>query len=67
MAQKYGKQGMEFEAMCDDKDITGAVLRELVNHGKKHKLEKFEVQYSCHSKYGIIIFTIQNLCSCPEL
>ena len=26
-----------------DKDLTGAVLRELVQHGKKHRLEKFEI------------------------
>ena len=43
VAKRFGKQDMEFEAMCEDKDLTGAVLRELVNHGKKHKLEKFEV------------------------
>ncbi len=34
---------MDFELICEDKDVTGAALRELVNHGKKHKLEKFEV------------------------
>ncbi len=43
LAKRFGKQDMDFELMCDDKDLTGAVLRELVNHGKKHKLEKFEV------------------------
>ena len=43
LADKFGKSDMEFEALCKDPDVTGAVLRELVNHGKKHKLEKFEI------------------------
>ena len=38
-----GKPGLSFEAQCEDKDITGAVLREVVNHGRISKLEKFEV------------------------
>ena len=29
--------------MCADKDVTGAALREIVNHGKKFRLEKFEI------------------------
>ena len=29
--------------MCDDMDVTGAALRELVNHSKKFGLEKFEI------------------------
>ena len=40
---KFGKGALDFEALCDDRDVTGAVLREVVNHGKKHRLEKFEV------------------------
>ena len=36
-----GKPGLSFEAQCEDKDITGAVLREVVNHGRISKLEKF--------------------------
>ena len=43
LAEKFGKADMTFEGMCEDRDLTGAVLRELVNHGKKHKLEKFEI------------------------
>ena len=43
MAGKFDKSEMPFEAQCSDKDLTGAVLRELVQHSKKHKLEKFEI------------------------
>ena len=42
MAAKFEKT-LDFEAQCVDKDLTGAVLRELVQHGKKHRLEKFEI------------------------
>ena len=43
LAKKYNKEDLEFEAMCEDKDVTGGVLRELINYGKKLKLEKFEI------------------------
>jgi len=43
IARKFGKEEMEFEEMVRDKDVTGAVLREIVNHGKKSRLEKFEI------------------------
>jgi len=43
IATKFGKQNLEFEEMCGDKDVTGAVLREVVNHSKKSRLEKFEI------------------------
>ena len=43
MAEKFDKASLDFESQCTDKDLTGAVLRELVQHGKKHKLEKFEI------------------------
>ena len=43
VAKKYNKGDLEHEAMCQDKDITGGVLRELVSHSKKLKLEKFEI------------------------
>ena len=43
LAGKFEKGDLDFETLCTDKDLTGAVLRELVNHGKKHKLEKFEI------------------------
>merc|ERR1712203_723094 len=34
---------MSFEEQCKDKDVTGAVLREVVNHAKSSRLEKFEI------------------------
>ena len=59
IADKFGKADMGFEAQCKDKDVTGAVLREVsagakkalykvyffqvVNHAKNSKLEKFEI------------------------
>ena len=43
LAEKFDKASLDFESQCTDKDLTGAVLRELVQHGKKHKLEKFEI------------------------
>ena len=43
LAKKYNKEHLESDAMCEDKDVTGGVLRELVNYGKKLKLEKFEI------------------------
>lgn len=43
LAKKFGKEEMEAGLMCADKDVTGAALREIVNHGKKFRLEKFEI------------------------
>merc|ERR1719414_2616781 len=43
LAKKFDKQDMDVSKMCHDKDITGAALRELINHGKKFRLEKFEL------------------------
>ena len=43
LAKKYGKEELTFEQMCNDRDVTGAVFREIVNHSKKLKLEKFEI------------------------
>jgi len=43
LAAKFGKQELSFEQQCADKDVTGSVLREVVNHGKTHRLEKFEI------------------------
>ena len=43
IAKKYNKEDLDFEAMCEDKDVTGGVLRDLINYGKKLKLEKFEI------------------------
>ena len=41
LATKFDKSDLSFEDQCTDKDITGAVLRELVQHGKKHRLDYF--------------------------
>jgi len=43
IAGKFGKADMSFEEQCKDKDVTGAVLREVVNHAKSSRLEKFEI------------------------
>jgi len=43
LARKFGKENLSFEEMCKDKDVTGAVLREVVNHAKARRLEKFEI------------------------
>jgi len=43
LARKFGKEEMEWDDMVNDKDVTGAVLREIVNHGKGARLEKFEI------------------------
>jgi long-chain acyl-CoA synthetase len=43
LAKKYNKEELEYEQICKDMDITGAVLREIVNHSRKLKLEKFEI------------------------
>ena len=42
-AAKFGKQGLEWEEMVQDMDVTGAVLRDIQNHAKKSRLEKFEI------------------------
>ena len=43
LAERDGRVGLTFEAQCEDSDVTRAVLREVVKHGRKSKLEKFEV------------------------
>jgi len=43
LAEKLDKTTLDFETQCSDKDLTYAVLRELQQHGKKYKLEKFEI------------------------
>ena len=44
IAAKFGKSDLDFEDHCKDKDITGAVLRE-VSH-MKQRLQKFNTIYS---------------------
>jgi len=43
ISAKVGKKGLSFEDACEDKDVTGAVLREVFSHGRTSKLEKFEI------------------------
>ena len=43
MSKKFGKEDLTWEEMVHDKDLTGAVLREVTIHGKKSRLEKFEI------------------------
>ena len=42
LALKLGKTETEFDLVRKDKDVTGAVLRELVMYGRQLRLEKFE-------------------------
>merc|ERR1712106_399849 len=43
LAKKIGKPTLDFAVQCTDKDLIGAFLRELAQHGKQQKLEKFEL------------------------
>ena len=43
LAARIGKSNVEFTAMCSDRDVVGAVLRELTVHAKLMRLEKFEI------------------------
>jgi len=43
MCARLGKPDLTFEEACLDRDVTGAVLREVVSHGKQMRLEKFEI------------------------
>jgi len=43
LSSRVGKPALGFGDQCADKDITGAFLRELVQHGRLMKLEKFEL------------------------
>ncbi len=36
-------QNCDFETLCKDKTVTGAILRELITHGKRVGLEKWEM------------------------
>jgi len=47
LADRLGKKGTP-EELCQDRDLTGAVLRELVNQGKVGKLQKFEIPGAVH-------------------
>ena len=43
LAGRLGKNALEFSKQCTDKDLIGAFLRELVQHGRNMNLEKFEL------------------------
>ena len=43
LAAKLGKTNVEFSRLCGDRDVVGALLRELVMHAKLMRLEKFEI------------------------
>jgi len=43
LAEKLGLEGLSHDELCENKDVTGAVLRELQHHGKRLGLEKFEL------------------------
>ena len=55
MAEKLSISGLSFEELCKNKDITGAVLKDLQAHGKRVGLQKFELPgeiASAESKRG---------------
>ena len=43
LATRLGKTNLSFSKLCSDRDVVGAVLRDLILHGRKLKLEKFEL------------------------
>ena len=43
LAEKLGLSELSHDELCSNKDVTGAVLRDLQLHGKKVGLEKFEL------------------------
>lgn len=43
LAEKLNISEGEFDTLCKDKTLTKAVLEEMLTHGKKAKLEKFEL------------------------
>ena len=43
LADRLGKTGQPVEDLVEDKDVVGAVLREIVQQGKIGKLQKFEI------------------------
>jgi long-chain acyl-CoA synthetase len=43
IGEKLGLAGLNFEQLCKNKDVTGAVLKELTTHGKRVGLQKFEL------------------------
>nr|XP_023021355.1 long-chain-fatty-acid--CoA ligase 4-like [Leptinotarsa decemlineata] len=43
LAERKGIAEKSFEELCVDSDVEKVVLQELVDHGKRSKLEKFEI------------------------
>lgn len=43
LAEKHGLADLTHEQLCQNKDVTGAVLRELQQHGTRVGLGKFEL------------------------
>jgi len=48
LADRLGKTGQPVEDLVEDKDVVGAVLREIVQQGKIGKLQKFEIPGAVH-------------------
>jgi len=43
LAQELGKTSLDYESLCNDKDVKQAVLNTLSSYGKNRNLEKFEM------------------------
>ncbi|XP_030754565.1 long-chain-fatty-acid--CoA ligase 3 isoform X2 [Sitophilus oryzae] len=46
LAQKVGVEGKSFEELCELPELEKAVCAELAEHGKKGKLQKFEIPHA---------------------
>lgn len=62
LGEKLGKGGKSYEDLCEDKDVEAAVLKQVVAHGKKAGLEKFEIPATitlCQVRRRRMIFNLQ--------
>jgi len=48
LADRLGKGGQPIEQLIEDRDLVGAVLREITQQGKTGKLQKFEIPGAVH-------------------
>ena len=64
MAEKLGVSGQSFEELCKNKDITGAVLKDLQNHGKRVGLQKFELPGAFQFAFHLVLAS-QDALECP--
>ena len=64
MAEKLGVSGQSFEELCKNKDITGAVLKDLQNHGKRVGLQKFELPGAFKFAFHMVLDS-QDALECP--